>query len=107
MPKVSIIMPTFNTNPDYFNQAVSSALSQTIEDLELLIIDDGSDDKNFTELLNETSIKDKRIKVFKKNHQGSGQARNLGISRTAKQSLFLILMTYTLNKPPWKHSITQ
>ena len=80
MKKVSIIMPVFNSNTDYFNQAISSALSQTIEDLELLIIDDGSDDKNFTELLSETSKKDKRIKVFKKNHQGSGQARNLGIS---------------------------
>ncbi|MBR6163551.1 glycosyltransferase family 2 protein [bacterium] len=80
MIKVSIIMPVFNSNPDYFSQAVESALSQSIEDLELLIIDDGSDDKNFLEHLTETSKIDKRIKVYKKNHQGSGQARNLGIS---------------------------
>lgn len=80
MKKVSIIMPVFNSNPDYFNQAISSALSQTIEDLELLIIDDGSTEKDFIETLNNIKQKDKRIKVFKKNHQGSGQARNLGIS---------------------------
>ncbi len=80
MVKVSVIMPVFNTNPEYFVQAVNSALSQTLEDIELIIVDDGSDDLSFKDKLQDISKSDKRIKLLSKPHEGSGQARNLGIA---------------------------
>lgn len=80
MVKVSVIMPVYNTNPEFFTQAVNSALSQTLEDIELIIVDDGSDDYAFKEKLNDISKSDKRIRLLSKPHEGSGQARNLGIS---------------------------
>ena len=80
MVKVSVIMPVYNTNPEFFIQAVNSALSQTLCNIELIIVDDGSDDVLFKDTINEVSKSDKRIKLFSKPHEGSGQARNLGIA---------------------------
>lgn len=79
MVKVSVIMPAYNTDPEYLTQAVNSALSQTLQDIELIIVDDGSDDAAFKEKLNYFLNSDRRIKVVSKPHEGSGPARNLGI----------------------------
>ena len=74
--KISVIIPTYNRAKSII-QSINSVLKQTYHNLELLIIDDCSNDKTESLISN---IKDKRIKYIKlKEHKGASFARNLGI----------------------------
>lgn len=75
MEKVSIIVPVYNTEK-YLDKCIKSVLTQTHEDIELIIINDGSPG-NCDEIVN--SFSDKRIKYFKNKNQGIGKTRNFGI----------------------------
>lgn len=71
----SIIIPTYN-RAHFLKIAVNSVLSQTFSDYELIIIDDGSNDKTGDAI---EKIKDKRIKYIYQSHQGVVKARNKGV----------------------------
>lgn len=77
-PLVSVILPTFN-RAYILGEAIKSVLSQTYNNWELIIVDDGSTDKT-ADLVN--TFKDKRIKYFKKKNAGPCAARNYGISKS-------------------------
>lgn len=74
-PKVSIIIPAYNTR-HFLPQTVSSALSQTWQDFELLIVDDGSTDGTGQWVAEQT---DPRIHLVRQPNQGAAAARNTGI----------------------------
>ena len=78
IPSVSIIIPTYNVEK-YLRQCMESVLIQTLEDIEIICIDDGSTDKS-GEILDEYASKDERIKVVHKENAGYGHSMNLGIS---------------------------
>lgn len=73
-PKVSIIVPAYNTAP-YLRKCFDSIMSQNIYDFEVIAMDDGSTD-NTLELLREYEMRDKRYRVFTQENQGAGPARN-------------------------------
>ena len=50
MPKVSALMPVYNTNPDHLRQAIESVLSQTFKDFELLIINNSPEKKELKKI---------------------------------------------------------
>lgn len=75
--KVSIIIPVYN-GEKYLSQAVESLLCQTVKECEFIFVNDGSIDKSY-ELLQEYSIKDKRIKVINQENRGVSAARNEGL----------------------------
>ena len=77
MPKVSVIVPIYNTEK-YLSRCIDSILNQTFKDFELLLIDDGSTDKS-GEICDDYAKKDNRIKVFHKSNGGVSSARNLGL----------------------------
>lgn len=77
--KISIIVPIYNTEK-YLNRCVDSILSQSFEDFELLLIDDGSKDKSGT-ICDEYAKRDKRVRVFHKENGGVSPARNLGLEQ--------------------------
>ena len=79
MPKISIIMPVYN-NEKYINEAINSVLNQTLDDIELICVNDGSTDSSL-EILNEFSLKYDFIKVFTLKNQGSGHARNYALRK--------------------------
>ncbi|MBE6487594.1 MAG: glycosyltransferase [Methanosphaera stadtmanae] len=81
MVKVSIIMPVYNASK-YVEQSVISVNNQSLKDIELICINDGSTD-NSLELLNNLKEKYDFIKIFTQENQGSGQARNYGISEAS------------------------
>ena len=64
-PLVTVIMPIYN-NMNTVRQSVDSVLSQTMPDLELFIIDDGSKDNTY-EIIKELAEKDQRITILKMN----------------------------------------
>ncbi len=73
-PKVSIIVPAYNTAP-YLRKCFDSIMSQNIYDFEVIAMNDGSTD-NTLELLREYEARDKRYRVFTQENQGAGPARN-------------------------------
>lgn len=77
MAKVSIVIPTYNCL-DYLPKAIGSVLQQTHQDIELIIIDDNSNDGTSTYL---ASIDDDRIITLSTLGVGAPQARNLGIEK--------------------------
>lgn len=76
-PKVSIIIPVYN-GANYLNESIDSALAQTYDNLEVLVINDGSCDNGATEAI-ALSYGD-RIRYFKKENGGVSSALNCGIA---------------------------
>lgn len=70
MPKVSVLMPVYNTREEYLRPAIESILNQTFTDFEFIIINDGSTD-NSPQVIQEYADKDSRIK-FIDNKKNSG-----------------------------------
>ncbi len=75
--KISVIIPVYNAEK-YLDQCLQSVCGQTYSNIEILIINDGSKD-NSLEKCNKWAEKDTRIKVFSKENEGQGKARNLGL----------------------------
>ena len=72
--KLSIIIPYFNTK-EYTDELLNVLESQLTDDVEVLVVDDGSDEPY--------SAQNDRIKVLRVKHSGQSKARNLGINRTS------------------------
>lgn len=85
-PLVSVILPVYN-GADYIAEAIESVLIQNYPHLELLIINDGSED-NTEEIVKRFS--DERIRYFLQNHGGPSAARNEGIRRSKGQFLVML-----------------
>lgn len=75
MAKVSIIIPIFNVER-YINECIDSVINQTLTDIEIICIDDGSTD-NSLNLVKEYS--DSRIKIISQENKGLAASRNVGI----------------------------
>ncbi|MFK8046428.1 MAG: glycosyltransferase family 2 protein [Crocinitomicaceae bacterium] len=78
---VSIVVPIYNTEL-YLSETIASVLSQTYNNWELLLIDDGSIDKS-AEICRGFSQKDKRIQYYFKQNGGQASARNFGIKKSS------------------------
>ena len=76
-PKVSVIVPVYNTEK-YLQQCITSITSQTIREIEIIIVDDGSREECAV-LCDSLAKTDDRIKVIHKENAGPGFARNTGI----------------------------
>ena len=77
---ISIIVPIFNTEK-YLHQCLDSILSQSYENFECLLINDGSTDASAS-ICREYIAKDARFRYFEKENGGVSSARNLGIERS-------------------------
>ena len=79
MPKVSVIIPVYNTEK-YLRECLDRVISQTLADIEIICVDDGSTDSSL-EILKEYAQKDKRIKILQQENKGAGAARNFGLKK--------------------------
>jgi len=78
-PRISIIIPVFNAAA-YLQQAVESVLQQSIEEVEVLVVDDCSVDDSFA-IATQLAERDARVRVFHSaENRGAGHARNIGIA---------------------------
>ncbi len=80
MNLVSVIVPCFNDG-EYIEDAINSVLNQTYKEIEIIICDDGSNDKNTLNLLRK--FENKGIKVIYQSNQGPSAARNNAISHSS------------------------
>lgn len=77
MPEVSIIIPVYNSEK-YVEKCIRSVMSQTLQDMEILVINDGSTDK-CGEILEGLAAEDNRIRLFHQENSGVAMARNRGV----------------------------
>ncbi|MCI5933905.1 MAG: glycosyltransferase [Lachnospiraceae bacterium] len=77
MPKVSVIVPICNVE-QYLNKCIDSILEQTLRDIEIICVDDGSTDDS-PQILDDYARMDNRIKVIHKENAGYGAAMNTGM----------------------------
>ena len=76
--RVSVIIPVYNTER-YLKQCLDSVIGQTLRDIEIICVDDGSTD-NSLDILNEYAKCDRRILVIQQENAGAGAARNNGLA---------------------------
>lgn len=76
-PKVSAIIPVYNVEK-YLEKCLDSIINQTLKEIEIICIDDGSTDNSIS-ILNKLAQKDNRIKIILQENQGPSAARNAGI----------------------------
>ena len=77
VPKVSLIVPVYNTE-NYVSSCLDSLINQSLMDIEIICIDDGSTDNSLSVLRKYEKL-DSRVKVISKPNAGAGSARNLGL----------------------------
>ena len=88
-PKISILIPVYNTEK-YLHQCLTSAIEQTLQEIEIIVVNDASTDGSLA-IIQVFQKKDKRIQLidFKEN-QGNGIGRNKAIQKaTGEYVLFL------------------
>lgn len=80
-PLISVIIPVYNAGK-YFNHCIQSIIEQSYKNLEIIIVDDGSNDGTSL-LCDEFEKKDNRIKVIHKDNGGAASARNTGLDNAS------------------------
>lgn len=89
MPKISIIVPVYNTGK-YIEKCLNSILDQTIQDFEIIIVNDGSTD-NSEDIINKyVQIYGEKIKYYKKENGGLSDARNFGVTKANSNYLCFV-----------------
>lgn len=88
MTKVSVVIPVYNAE-DYLEESLDCILNQTLEDLEVVCVDDGSED-NSLDILNSIAAKDSRVKVLSQTNQGGGAARNNALKHVSGEYLYFM-----------------
>ena len=77
-PKVSVVIPMYNVK-DYLPKCIESVIRQTLKDIEIICVNDGSTD-NSLEIAKEFEAKDPRVKVIDKKNSGYGNSMNIGFN---------------------------
>ena len=86
MVKVSVIVPVYNTK-QYLKKCLDSLLEQTMSDIEIIVINDGSTE-NIDVIIE--NYNNKKIKYIKKENEGIGKTRNLGINIAKGQYIMFV-----------------
>lgn len=87
-PKVSILVPCYNVDK-YIRQCMDSIVSQTLKDIEIICINDGSTD-NTLSVLREFADKDERVTIIDKPNSGYGHSMNMGLKRATGEYVGIV-----------------
>ncbi len=87
-PKVSVVVPVYNVEK-YLEECLDSLINQTLSEIEIICIDDGSTDR-CPEILKNYADKDDRIKIITKQNEGQGIARNIGVKSAVGEYLIFV-----------------
>ena len=86
LPMVTVIIPAFNVE-EYINESMDSIINQTLTNLEIICVNDGSQDRTL-EILNEYARKDSRVLVIDQQNQGQSVARNSGLNHATGEYIY-------------------
>ena len=87
-PAVSIIVPVYKVPEEYLRKCAESCMGQTLHEIEILLVDDGSPDQ-CGEICDEYAAKDPRVRVLHKENGGLCSARNAGFAAARAASCAL------------------
>lgn len=79
--KISVIIPVYNVEK-YLNRCLKTVVEQTLKEIEIILIDDGSNDSSL-KICQQYKNNDSRIKIFSKKNEGLGLTRNYGINKAS------------------------
>ena len=88
MVKVSVIVPVYNAEK-YLAQCLDSILAQTLREIEVICVDDGSTDSS-GKILDQYAMQDKRVKVLHRENRGYGAAMNAGLDTAAGEYVWIV-----------------
>ena len=88
MPKVSVILPVYNVEP-YLDEALCSLENQTLKDIEIIAVNDGSTD-NSEAILKRYQAKDNRISYYNQTNKGQAAARNLALQHATGEFIYFM-----------------
>lgn len=88
MPKVSVIVPIYNVE-QYLRECMDSILAQTLTDLEVICVDDGSTDRS-PGILDDYASRDPRVHVIHRENHGYGQSVNVGMDRAVGEYIGIV-----------------
>jgi glycosyltransferase involved in cell wall biosynthesis len=88
VPKVSVIVPVYNVSI-YLDQCLKSITAQTLEDIEIIVINDGSSDDS-SEICEKYASADSRIRFYNQDNIGLGETRNRGIDLSRGEYLAFV-----------------
>ncbi|MFF5634847.1 CDP-glycerol glycerophosphotransferase family protein [Streptomyces sp. NPDC012825] len=97
-PRLSVIVPIYNV-AQYLPACLNSLAVQTFQDLEVIMVDDGSTDESH-EIAAEFAARDARFRLIRKENAGLGAARNTGLESLAPESEFLAFVDSDDMIPP-------
>lgn len=86
--KISVIVPVYNAEK-YIEECINSVLSQTYQNFELILINDGSPDKS-GQICNKSAKQYSNIKVYHKQNGGVSSARNMGIEKSSGEWILFL-----------------
>jgi len=86
---VSVIIPICNVKR-FIPRGIKQILRQTYQDIEIILVDDGSTDDSLEEC-QKWADSDTRIKVFHKENEGAGSARNYGINHASGEYIYFLI----------------
>lgn len=98
MPKISVLIPAYNAEK-YIEKCIESVVNQTFKDIEIIIVNDGSDDKS-PELIEK--FHDSRIKIINKKNSGYGASLNLGLKEAKGEYISIIEADDFIDKDMFK-----
>lgn len=108
MSKISVVVPVYNVEK-YLEQCIESLINQTLKDIEIILVNDGSTDSS-GKICDRYAETDRRIKVYHKHNEGVSLARSFGISKAISdyicfldsddyaENCFCEIMYYTITK---------
>ena len=88
MVKISVIVPVYNVE-DYLRQCLDSIMNQSLSDIEIICVDDGSTDRSGL-ILEEYLLKYERIRVFSQENRGAGASRNFAIEHAMGEYVYFM-----------------
>lgn len=87
--KVSIIVPVYNTSK-YLSRCIDSLLSQTLKEIEIIVVNDGSTDDSLQILRKYQALNPNKIYVYNTENEGVSHARNYGVTKSSGQYLWFV-----------------
>lgn len=87
-PKISVIIPLYNTEM-YIAEAIETISVQSFQDIEIIIVNDGSTD-NSLQVVTDLATNNEKIRVFSKKNEGPSESRNLGLEKARGEYIYFM-----------------
>lgn len=104
-PELTIVMPVYNVEA-YLREALDSCLNQSLHNVELIAVDDGSSDGCLA-ILREYERRDPRVRAFTQANAGQGAARNVGVSHARAEFLTFVDSDDTIPPKAFEHMVSR